>query len=459
MNDSTNQKEYLSRVKKTLEARAGRLTWDELAAHARIEPRALKAYRMPPSSMDYRIMPQLARQSLESLIAQPLSIQTDEHTLVKALASLVISQAKVALLDRQLITGMDQRPGQRSGLSVEERKIMAMVSRFCLRSGLRDFGAEIHELLAHCKQPMKDWLPLPSLIDAGYGPTVLIDPDYDIPTPEAQELASEFSSVVAHLEERLFAALKELLAKYPTTAANDYYTVVREFVVRNPVTSMDQLFAISKQLPGALWMAIQQEFYEPVPYGLAVNDTLTLCAHCNSLMTPLNKRSSLMKCQTRACNASNPAKTGLKLAIQDAKRVKRGIQQYWVEPGIDEIALFDAMRKAGLNAALYPFQDRVDIAVGDDLGIDLKAYVSPEILGTKFKKGLGGLAAYTTKWLVIPDALVAQTPNYLERLRSAMGDNHSRVRCYGLREALQNALKHKEKEELMGEAKGRNTRE
>ncbi|NCX94743.1 MAG: hypothetical protein EBX40_08710, partial [Gammaproteobacteria bacterium] len=142
MNDSTNQKEYLSRVKKTLEARAGRLTWDELAAHARIEPRALKAYRMPPSSMDYRIMPQLARQSLESLIAQPLSIQTDEHTLVKALASLVISQAKVALLDRQLITGMDQRPGQRSGLSVEERKIMAMVSRFCLRSGLRDFGAE-----------------------------------------------------------------------------------------------------------------------------------------------------------------------------------------------------------------------------------------------------------------------------------------------------------------------------
>ena len=42
----STQKEYLLGVKQALEARIGRLTWDDLAAHAKIEPRALKAYRM-----------------------------------------------------------------------------------------------------------------------------------------------------------------------------------------------------------------------------------------------------------------------------------------------------------------------------------------------------------------------------------------------------------------------------
>ena len=430
----STQKEYLLGVKQALEARIGRLTWDDLATHAKIEPRALKAYRMPESSADYRAMPSLARQALDSLLSQPVSVQKDVGMLVAALSSLVISQAKVAMLDRQIISGLDWRAGQRNGLTIEERKIMALVSRFSLKAGLRDFGSEIHDLLLHCTYPLQDWLKITELISAGFGPTVLIDPDYGIPTPEAQELASEFSTVVAHLEERLFGALKELLSKYPTTSANDYYTTIREFIVRNPVVSADKLFATSKLLPGALWMAIQQEFYESVPYSLASNGVVTLCAHCSSLMNPVPGRGYTLRCQTRACKAVNPSKAGQILQINEAKRVKRGIHQYWVEPGIDEIALFDALTKAGIKANLYPFQDRVDIAIAD-IGIDLKSYVSPEILGAKFKKGLGGLASYLTKWIVIPDSLVANSVNYLDRLRDAMGDNASRVQCYSVREA------------------------
>lgn len=439
MNKSSTQKEYLLGIKSALEARIGRLTWDELASNAKIEPRALKAYRMPESSADYRTMPALARQALEALLSQPVSVQKDVGMLVAALSSLVISQAKVAMLDRQIISGLDWRVGQRNGLTAEERKIMALVSRFSLKAGLRDFGSEIHDLLAHCTQPLQDWLKIPELISAGFGPTVLIDPDYGIPTPEAQELASEFSTVVAHLEERLFGALKELLSKYPSASANDYYTTIREFIVRNPVVSADKLFATSKLLPGALWMAIQQEFYESVPYTLASNGTVTLCAHCSSLMKPVAGRGNALRCQTRACNAVNPSKAGAILQINDVKRVKKGIHQYWVEPGLDEIVLFDALTQAGIPAQLYPFQDRVDIAIGD-IGIDLKSYVSPEILGAKFKKGLGGLASYTSKWIVIPDALIAQTVNYLDRLRGAMGDSASRVQCYCVREAFEKAV-------------------
>ena len=439
MNTKSSQKEYLLGVKRALEARVGRLTWDDLAAHAKIEPRALKAYRMPESSADYRAMPALARQALDFLLSQPLPVQKDVGMLVAALSSLVISQAKLSMLDRQIISGLDWRAGQRNGLTVEERKIMALVSRFSLKAGLRDFGSEIHDLLSQCTYPFQDWLKIPELISAGFGPTVLIDPDYGIPTPEAQELASEFTTVVAHLEERLFGALKDLLSKYPRTSADDYYTTIREFIVRNPVVSADKLFATSKLLPGALWMAIQQEFYESVPYPLAFNGVVTLCAHCSSQMKPVAGRGNALRCQTRACNALNPSKAGQVLLVNDAKRVKRGVHQYWVEPGLDEIVLFDALIQAGIKAELYPFQDRVDIAVGD-IGIDLKSYVSPEILGAKFKKSLGGLASYATKWIVIPDSLVTNSVNYLDRLRGAMGDNASRVQCYSVRDAYEKAV-------------------
>ena len=133
MKTELNQKEYLARVKQTLELRVGRITWDELAVQAKIEPRALKAYRMPLTSADFRAMPALARQALESLLAQPVTVQKDVGMLVAALSSLVISQAKVAMLDRQIISGLDWRPGLRNGLTIEERKIMACPTSACVR--------------------------------------------------------------------------------------------------------------------------------------------------------------------------------------------------------------------------------------------------------------------------------------------------------------------------------------
>ena len=126
-----------------------------------------------------------------------------------------------------------------------------------------------------------------------------------------------------------------------------------------------------------------------------------------------------------------------------ARRVQRSIHQYWVEPGIDEIFLFDALIQEGLPARLYPEQDKVDIAVGN-IGMDLKTYASPEILGAKFKKGIGGLAFFERKWLLIPDWLLKLTPNYLQRLRAAMGEqSRERVVCMSTSNALEQAIKEK----------------
>jgi predicted PP-loop superfamily ATPase len=62
MSDQT-QLELLQSTKEVLN-----VTWDELAERAGINPRALKTYRMPLTSKDYRPMPFLARSAIQRLL-------------------------------------------------------------------------------------------------------------------------------------------------------------------------------------------------------------------------------------------------------------------------------------------------------------------------------------------------------------------------------------------------------
>jgi hypothetical protein len=62
MSDTTQQ-EFLKDAK----AQLG-VTWDELAVASGINPRALKTYRMPDESKDYRALPDLARAAIVRLL-------------------------------------------------------------------------------------------------------------------------------------------------------------------------------------------------------------------------------------------------------------------------------------------------------------------------------------------------------------------------------------------------------
>lgn len=432
------QKQFLARIKRSLEVRFGSLTWDELARQAGIEPRALKTYRLPEEADDFCLIPPVVHQALEFLVAHPIRTSQPVSAIVPALAWLVMSQARVAIIDKQIISGLDRYRGSRNGLSAHERRIMALISRHCLLNGLPDHGGEIHDLLRFCTRPLGEWIGIPGVIDAVYADIVLIDDEDGIPTPEAGELAATFSTLSAHVEEELFAKFKEALGKYSEEAGNDYYTAVRGFIVRNPVATNAKLFDLGKSLPSALWMLVQNEFYETVPLALTVNGEVQLCAHCRSLVRPHN---GAFRCQSRACSQVHPAMIGETLSSTDCRRVMRAIRQYWVEPGIDEIRMFDAISVANIQTMLYPEKDRVDISVGEHLGIDLKTYASPEILGAKFRRSIGGLAFYSEKWLVVPDWLVEQTPAYIDRLTAALGENAIRVKCLPLKKAVQLVLK------------------
>jgi hypothetical protein len=175
------------------------------------------------------------------------------------------------------------------------------------------------------------------------------------------------------------------------------------------------LFDLTEMLPSPLWVVIQQQFYEPVPESWDTGGGVPVCDHCGNAM---RQGKAGLVCRTFACASALPAQSLLSLPAGQLMRVSRGIRQYWIEPGLDEIRLYDALCTLGLKPALYPFRDRVDIAV-NDVGIDLKAYNSPETLGWRFRRSIGGLIHYNQRWVVVPDWIVDSIPSYLPRLRTA----------------------------------------
>jgi hypothetical protein len=331
-----------------------------------------------------------------------------------------------------MIAGVDKKYDSPIGLDTEDRRAMALVSRVCLACGSPDYSSEVHDLLAMCTRPLGDWLPVNQVEAAGLSRTVLISEENGAPTAEAAELAAGFSTVTAGVEELLFGSFREALDKQPRDDAFEYYSSIREFVVRNPIATAEQIKAFGSGLPSTLWILLQQQFYEPVPFGWAVSGDVVRCAHCGYAMRATKDGPV---CRTAACASSNPAAVGGTSRVDNLLRVTRGIHQYWVEPGVDELRLYDALRGNGVDATLYPFMDRVDIAVGD-IGIDLKSYASPELLGERIRRNKGGLAHYAQKWLVIPDWLLATSPHYLDRLRHALEDVAKSVRCFPATGAL-----------------------
>ena len=447
---SPDQKDLLTQAKKALSASGKRITWDEMAVLAGVEPRAMKTYRMPVDSADYRTMPKPVRNAIEALVKSAqggvLSAQGAPEPgparrsavfegVATALAALVIRQAQNVMTEGRstMVSGVDRRWGMSVGLDVEDRKAMALVSRARLSLGLSDVGAEIHELLTQCLQPLGTWLPLPEVERDGLSSVHLIDAAERLPTMEAEELAAGFSGLAGLFEEQVFSAFIEILTKLPQRECDRLYTLLREFCVRHPIVRQSDLNALGEELPSALWLCVQHRFYEPLPLAQLDGESVRLCGHCRNLM---KRAPSGWVCSTAACAAQSAPNAEEAIPAVNLMRLTKGLRQYWLEPGIDEIRMHDQLIAAGLTSRLYPHRDRVDIDLGESnsVGIDLKAYTSPELLGARMSRRPGGLSHYARKWLVIPDWLVSRTPGYLERLTAAL--EKSTIQCLSVSQAV-----------------------
>ena len=462
-----SQAAFLNEAKEALSRVHKKLTWNRFSQLAEIDPADLKAYRMPENSPDHRAMPHSARLQIETLLQQvgevdravqakkpgpfgPLVRPTADggqrlalfELVAPALAALVVRTA--AQLHNEgmgvVVSGIDRRPGSRVGLSVEDRRTMALVSRARISLGLTDTTSEIHNLLALCTRPLSEWLALPEVLEQGLGPVRLIDPEQFMPTLEAEGLAEDVAGLASLVEEQLFGDFREALAKLTSSQADEAYTAVRSFVVRHPIVNQRQLEGFLEDLPSAVANRVRMGFYEPLSVQLDGSDGVALCSRCGNLTRAHADGVGGWLCATSACQQHGAAPMKPAEVGQEHFRLLRGLRQYWLEPGIDEVLLFDSLQARGLSPRLYPHRDRVDIDLGADspVGLDLKAYASPELLGRRMSKRPGGLAFYAQRWLVVPDWLASATPGYMDRLRGALGTSPIQAMTSG--QALKRAL-------------------
>lgn len=458
-----SQKDFLAHAKTMLSKVHKKLTWDRMAELAEIEPRALKTYRMPENSPDHRAMPRAVRRQIEALLEQVKgegmrqthgadAFSTDNidvqqrsplfELVAPALAALVVRTAAQLHNEgtRVVVSGVDRRPGSQVGLTAEDRRTMALVSRARLSLGESETTSEIHNLLALCKLPLGDWLPLPEILEQGLAPVRLIDPEQLMPTLEAEGLAEDVAGLSSLMEEQLFGDFREALAKLPPSQADGVYTAVREFIVRRPVVRLKELESLLEDVPSAIANRVRMGFYEPLAARLDSSDGVALCARCGNLARTHAGGAGWL-CGTSACVQQGSTTPRFEDAANGEHfRLNRGLRQYWLEPGIDEVLLYDAFKAHGLQPRLYPHRDRVDIDLGPDsgVGIDLKAYASPELLGRRLRKRPGGLVHYAHRWLVVPDWLASGTPGYMERLRGALAP--SSIQAITASQALEYAL-------------------
>jgi hypothetical protein len=449
-----SQKSFLTAAKTALARKGERLTWDQFAQRLGVEPRALKTYRVPSESSDYRTMPKLLVEKIEALLrdsespsAPPGGLAGSDlpswsggHDVMKllpaSLAALVVRQARQVFMGggASMVSGVDRLRTGFSGLGDEDRRAMALVSRARLTAGLNDVGSEIHQLLSSCKSPLGEWLPVPAIKDAGLASVRLIDAEDRMPTLEAEELAAGFSGATGLMEEQVFAAFQDALSKQPAKDADDYYSQVRAFVVRNPVVQRTKMFRFYQTLPTAVWTCVDQQFYEPVPSSLVAGDEVTLCSHCANVMVP---SCGALRCTTAACCAEHGPSPGSTVPTTDLYRLNKSLRKYWFEPGIDELRLAKRLEALGHKVRLYPNRDTVDLDLGEGsaVGVDLKAYSSPELLGERLKRRPGGLRTYKKPLLVVPDWLARRVPNYIDRVSACL--EGSPIRALTLSDAVE----------------------
>jgi hypothetical protein len=158
-----------------------------------------------------------------------------------------------------------------------------------------------------------------------------------------------------------------------------------------------------------------------------IDDRLYLCRNCS---TPLQAHGEGHgRCTQRPCRKyRTPVPLPQPLEADPRLRVLAPhLMTYWHGPAIDELRVYDRAIDLGQPAYLYPYSDACDIAIGDDIGIDVKSFSSPQLLGQALNRSIGGLSRYTRRIVAVSDSVASSSPGYLDRLRGALDANSQQL--------------------------------
>jgi hypothetical protein len=320
-----------------------------------------------------------------------------------------------AVTERDAIVGhMD---AQQRNTPATLRRAMALLGRHYFEEGQPDVTASVHALIRCAMTPLEEWAPialrqLPNVADL-----VLVDPDYVVPTEDCQLIAEEAEGatpddlVERHLHDQLMESLNRLSGN-----ADRAYTAVREFIGRHPMATRPELRLLTHEDPE--WpdeaIAFIQSVYMAVHRGSVAGTGISRCRFCQGLIDRDGR------CTLRACREEHsPSESGERVAVEHAFAARREVLMYWTEPALAELKLYDALLGRGLHAELYPHRDRCDVALNEQVGIDVKDYADPVRLARKLNRGIGGLAYYPRAILAVADRR-ARTAGYLDRLREQL---------------------------------------
>lgn len=310
------------------------------------------------------------------------------------------------------------------------RRGLALLSGMCIGAGVEDLGASLHVAMAHACQPFADWGLDEFRVPFAYADVALIDGELAIPTADCREMAALGCSELAAQEDLAHEALRAAAQSFPQRRRDAIYALIREFVVRHPACpyAERERFVVDNGLVAAA-RAISS-YYRQVPAGALFGGAARQCSHCGSLLWPDRDRATWPdgRCRIRQCRLAHPhAVAGARIACPgDWQWATGAVLAYWIGPGLDEIRIHDALRAAGRDSALYPMADAADVGVdGAEIGIDVKSYASPVVLGAKLSKSIGRLAAFRRRILAVPDDKLSLNPRYLEQLRNVYhGEQH-----------------------------------
>ncbi|MEG3966798.1 hypothetical protein QUA00_03970 [Microcoleus sp. T2B6] len=369
-------------------------------------------------------LPQMQTTTLPLPTGHASTIDLAEDTVI-LLAQGILRQY-TRILNRDIVRQDDD------SMPSELYRAMCKLGRLYIESGQSDRAACVHTVLERARYPLNKWeLDIFCHADFDSGQVILIDPDLRVPTPDCAVIANSKGTFGEDniIEHRLYQRLRDATERLGIRRQHKAYTALRALFGSRSLIGEHQLLEYLRDNDlTPLQGMIVDTFFDSVPDVWLIDGHAHRCAYCGTLMRPYPNKELFPdgRCPIRQClgHNSSTAKVSEKLdPNQDRLLIAQPqILTYWTGPAIDELAIFKAAIKNGLDAELYPESDLCDVAInGRNIGIDAKSYTSPVSLALRLNRtGIGGLIHYRRRIIAVSDQLIEERPDYLSTFQSAI---------------------------------------
>ena len=371
-------------------------------------------------------LPQMQTTTLPLPTGHASTIELAEDTVI-LLAQGILRQY-TRILNRDIVRQDDRY------MPSELYRAMCKLGRLYIESGQSDRAACVHTVLERARYPLDKldkWeLDIFCHPDFRFGQAILITPDLRVPTSDCAEIANTRGTFGEDnvIEHRLYQRLREATERLGIRHQHKAYTALRSLFGSRSLIGEHQLLEYLRDNDlTPLQGMIVDTFFDSVPDVWLIDGHAHRCAYCGTLMRPYPDRKLFPdgRCPIRQCLGHNSSKAKVSEKLdpnQDRLLIAQPqILTYWTGPAIDELAIFDAAIKNGLDAELYPESDQCDIGINRrNIGIDAKSYTSPVSLALRLNRSIGGLVHYRRRIIAVSDQLIEERPDYLSTFQSVL---------------------------------------